>query len=121
MRITCYVLRGTGRNPVIGGAEAVMESASRNSHDGLARSRSFGPRGLLASPRLLSLPPRRLKSQYLQCEILAFGLFKHLFDRNGQDLQEAILELTKGAIVTLIPFRFLRSHKETGNPRGKSV
>src|SRR5579871_2267922 len=36
------------------------------SRDGLTRSRSLGPRGLLASPRLLSPPPRRLKSQDLQ-------------------------------------------------------
>ena len=33
--------------------------------NGLTRSRSFGSRGLLASPRLLSPPPRRLKSTNL--------------------------------------------------------
>jgi hypothetical protein len=76
-------------------------------HDnGLTRSRSFGPRGLLASPRLLSPPPRRLKSTNLStgergegrgsreereihkiCNVIfpgsgRFRKLKHIFDRN---------------------------------------
>jgi hypothetical protein len=41
--------------------------------NGLTRSRSFGPRGLLALPRLLSPPPRRLKSSNLNLEIQRGG------------------------------------------------
>src|SRR5579871_4136534 len=51
------------------GARRSPVSLEEGKRDGLTRSRSFGPRGLLASPRLLSPPPRRLKSQDLQRDI----------------------------------------------------
>jgi hypothetical protein len=56
------------RLPLASTRQGAVQVVNESYDNGLVRSRSLGPRGLLALPRLLSPPPRRLKSTNLSRE-----------------------------------------------------
>jgi hypothetical protein len=68
----------------------------KNYDNGLARSRSLGPRGLLASPRFLSPLPKRLKSTNLSSDFWTGSPFAWL--RRRQEEQMTLFATVNSAL-----------------------